>query len=258
MAILEEPALAGVEIGSSEWFAIQSQIIASRPLVKDAYDAWYGAMLADVATAPDDGDKRVLEIGSGSGYVKTLDPTVITSDIMEGHADMVVDAQALPFGDSSLRGILLTHVFHHIPDVRLFLNEAVRTLIPGGVIAMIDVAHTPLSRLFFGNFHPEAYEHRASEWRLNTSGTYGGANQALSWIVFRRDYKIFASQFPQLRLECVEYLPWFGYLLSGGATRRDLIPKNAVGVVRLLDSASRIMNGACALHWHLRIRKVSA
>lgn len=252
--LFEEPGLAGVELGSEKWFEAQRAIIDARPLIKASYDRWYGAMLSDVATVDREG--KTLEIGSGSGYVKLLDPGVITSDIVPGHSDMIVDAESLPFPDGSLRGILLTHVFHHIPHVDRFLKEAQRTLVPGGVITMIDVAHTAFARVVFGKFHPEAYDHEAKNWELDASGPYGGANQAMSWIVFIRDRSRFERLYPALRVEAVNYLPWLGYLLSGGATRRNFVPGSAVPIIKGLDTATSVLNSICALHWHIRIRKV--
>jgi SAM-dependent methyltransferase len=251
--LFEDEALLDVDLGSTEWFAIQRRLIASRPLTKAAYDRWYDAMLADVATVDQPG--QVLEIGSGSGFVKTLDPSVITSDIVPGHSDRIVDAEHLPFDDESLRAILLTHVFHHIPNVRMFLKEAQRTLVPGGVVTMVDVAHTPLSKLVFGRFHPEDYDPSAVEWKLNPAGPCGGANQAMSWIVFQRDRRRFEQEFPELEIQEIKYFPWLGYLLSGGVTRRDFVPASMVGIVQLLDKAATALGSICALHWHIRLRK---
>jgi len=253
--LLEEPALHGVDIGSTEWFALQRSLIEKRPLVKRAYDLWYSTMLADVATVPG-GTGGIVELGSGSNYVKSLDPSVITSDVVSGGADMVIDARSLPFKAESLRGVLLTHVFHHIPDVTQFLSEAIRTLVPGGVISLIDVTHSPLARLLFGRFHPEAYRSDREGWLLDTSGTYGGADQALSWVVFHRDRERFERQFPGLRVEVIESLPWLGYLLSGGLTRKNIIPRALVPLISTADQATTALNGLCALHWHIRIRKV--
>jgi SAM-dependent methyltransferase len=253
--LLSEPLLDGLETGSPEWFAVQREIIDSRPLVRRTYRRWYASMLADVESSPAREGTRILEIGSGSGYVKTIDASVITSDIAPGNVDMVIDAQALPFDDCSLRGILLTHVFHHIPDVRKFLREATRTLIPGGVISMIDVAHTPLARLIFGRFHPEDYDARREQWALDPQRPLGGANQALTWIVLKRDVKHFEESFPELQLECIERLPWLGYMLSGGVTRRNLIPSPVASAISGLDRLAESLNPLCSLHWHIRIRK---
>ncbi len=251
--LLAEPALHGLEMGSARWFAVQRDLIARRPLVKRTYDLWYQTMLADAASVPKS-SARVLELGSGANYVKRLDPSVVTSDVVPG-SDLVVDARALPFEAATLRAIFLTHVFHHIPEAEAFLREADRTLVPGGVIALIDVAHTPFARLIFGKFHPEAYEGSATEWKLRPGGAYGGANQAMSWIVFVRDKARFERRFPSLRVECVELLPWFGYLISGGLTRRNLIPSAVVPALKRLDAATTALNPLFALHWHIRVRK---
>lgn len=253
--LLSEPALSGIEIGSTEWFTAQRSIISSRPLIRATYDRWYSTMLADVQSVPPERPGKILEIGSGSGYVKTLNPDVITSDVVPGNSDLVIDAQNLPFEDASLRGILLTHVFHHIPDITRFLTEALRTLVDGGVIAMIDVAHTPLSRLLFGRFHPEDYRSDAATWSLDMSRPYGGANQALTWMLFKRDRRLFEDRFPDLSLETIELLPWLGYLFSGGATRRNLVPNALARVIIKVDAAAELLNPICALHWHIRIRK---
>jgi SAM-dependent methyltransferase len=254
-APLAEPLLDGFETGSPEWFAVQREIIDSRPLVRRTYRQWYATMLTDVASAPELEGASVLEIGSGPGYIKTMDSTVITSDIAPGNVDMVIDAQALPFENSSLRAILLTHVFHHIPDVRKFLREASRTLVPGGVISMIDVAHTPLARFLFGRFDTEDYESKRTEWELDLQRPLGGANQALTWMVFQRDRKTFDVSFPEFRVECIERLPWLGYMLSGGVTRRNLVPHQIAPAVGGLDRVAEVLNPLCSLHWHIRIRK---
>lgn len=248
--------LSDLSPGSLEWFEAQRGLILSRPLIRRTYDQWYRTMLRDVASAPDR-NCATLEIGSGAGYVKLIDPRVITSDIVEGLSDRVLDAQQLPFENESLRGVLLTHVFHHIPDVRQFLKEADRTLIPGGVLTMIDVAHTPLARYLFGNFHPEGYDSMALDWTLDESKPIGGANQALSWIVFCRDRRLFSRKWPNFRVECIEPLPWLGYALSGGVTRRGFVPSFAAPLIAWLDSATAIFNPLCSLHWHIRIRKIA-
>lgn len=252
---LTEPTLSGVPVGSAKWFTTQRRLIAERPLVYCAYAGWYEKMLADANSTPDAGGK-ILELGSGPNFVKDLDSRVITSDVVVGASDLVVDAQSIPFPEQSLRAILLTHVFHHIPDVDRFFSEAVRTLVPGGVISLVDVAHTSFARFFFKNFHPEGYEDTRTSWQLDESEPLGGANQAMSWIVFQRDADLFQARYPHLRLEVVEYLPWLAYLLSGGLTRRNLMPRAVVPVIRLLDAVSRPLDPTMALHWHIRIRRI--
>jgi len=52
-----------------------------------------------------------------------------------------------------------------------------------------------------------------------------------------------------------EWLPWFSYLLSGGVTRRNLVPGFAVPLIRAADRLLRPLDRWMALHWHLTVRK---
>ena len=180
---------------------------------------------------------------------------MITSDLVEGVADRVIDGRELPFSDASLRALFLTHVFHHIPDVERFLREAERVLVPGGVIAMIDVPHTPFARFFFRRFHPEPYDDRATSWAFDQSDAMLDSNQALTWIVFFRDRERFARLFPDLHVDAPRFLPWLSYLVSGGVTKRNLVPGFLVPVFRALDRLLRPLDRWLALHWHLTVRK---
>ena len=51
------------------------------------------------------------------------------------------------------------------------------------------------------------------------------SNQALSWMVFVRDRDRFEKLFPGLVIEEFAFTPWLAYLISGGVTMRDLIPR---------------------------------
>ncbi len=256
MALLEEPRLRGVAPGSKQFFELQRRIIDERPLMRALYGEWYARMLADEATVPGGPENGLLlELGSGGSFLKELRPRVITSDVVEGVAERVIDGRELPFPDESLRAIFLTHVFHHIPDVERFLAEVRRCLQPGGVLSMIEVPHTPFARFFFTRFHPEPYDDRMRGWVFDQSNAMLDSNQALSWIVFVRDRARFRERFPDLELERTSWLPWFSYLASGGVTRRNLVPGFLVPVVRTLDQLLTPLDRWMALHWHLTVRK---
>jgi SAM-dependent methyltransferase len=250
---LKEPSLQKLRVGSPEFFARQKAIIRERPLLKRCYDDWYSRMLADVSSVASPGS--LLELGSGGSYLKELEPSVITSDVIEGVADRVIDARQLPFPEVSLRAILLTHVLHHIPDLEKFFREAQRTLVPGGVISMIEVAHTPFARLFFKNFHHEPYCDQEREWMFGQNDSMMDSNQALSWMVFVRDRARFESLFPNLKIEQFNFTPWFTYLTSGGVTMRNVIPRFLTGPMFGLEWLLTPVRGVFALHWHIRVRK---
>lgn len=256
MPLLEEPRLRGVAPGSPRFFELQREIIQERPLMRAVYDLWYDRLLEDERSVPGDpAAGTLLELGSGGSFLRERCPRVVTSDVIADVAERVIDARKLPFEDASLRAIFVTHVFHHIPDVGCFLAEAQRTLVPGGVLAMIEVPHTPFARLFFDRFHPEPYDAGVSEWAFDQGDAMRDANQALSWIVFCRDRERFRQLCPALELEHTGWLPWFSYVLSGGVTRRNLVPGPLVPLVRLADRIFSPLDRWMALHWHLRIRK---
>lgn len=251
---LQEPRFVGVSESSPEWFEIQREVIRSRPLMRRCYDLWYRQLLQDVERVPA-GPGVLLELGSGGSFLKDRCPELITSDVVEGFAERVIDARELPFEAASVRGIFLTHAFHHIPDVEGFLREASRVLVPGGVIALIEVAHTPFARFFFDRFHPEPYDDSATTWSFEQADTMMDSNQALSWIVFERDRARFEGLFPEFQIQPSNFLPWFSYLASGGVTRRNLVPGPLAAAIGWLDKLLVPLDPAMSLHWHLHIRK---
>ena len=250
---LKEPALEGLQPGSPEFFFAQKALILGRPLLKRCYDDWYRRLLSDARSAGAPG--ALLELGSGGSYLKALEPSIVTSDVSAGIAEQVIDARRLPFPDQSIRALLLTHVFHHIPDVDAFFREAQRALVPGGVISMIEVAHTPFARFFFRNFHHEPYDDHQADWRFDQSDSMMDSNQALSWIVFERDRGLFEKRYSGFRIEALELMPWFTYFVSGGVTMRYFIPRymNPLlqGIERILAPAASLFS----LYWHIRIRR---
>jgi len=250
---LKEPSLRGLQPGTPEFFAAQKAMILQRPLLKRCYDAWYARLLQDAKSVASPG--IILELGAGGGYLRELKPSVVTSDVTEHVADRVIDARQLPFVGDSVRALLLTQVFHHIPDVAAFFKEAQRVLVAGGVISMIEVAHTPFARFFFRNFHHEPYADGCREWTFAQDDSMMDSNQALSWMVFVRDRREFEDRYPALKIESLSWLPWFGYLASGGVTMRHLIPNFMnpafVGVEYLLKPFAPVFS----LHWHICVRK---
>jgi SAM-dependent methyltransferase len=253
MSFIVHPRIVREKTGAPEWFIAQRELIHSKPAVRLCYHLWYTKLIKDIRSVVRDG--LIVELGSGSSFIKELMPEVITSDVVPGPVDLVVDGRHLPFPDNSVKALLLTHVFHHIPDVRCFLREADRVLVPGGVISLIDCAHTPLSRVFFGKIHPEPYNHMDRNWDFQEGDNLMDSNQALTWMVFHRDLETFRREFPGFAFEGCDYLPWFGYLLSGGVNLRSLVPSFAARAVEVLDGMLKPLDFLGAIHWHLTIRR---
>lgn len=252
-SFLKADSLQSVAVGSPEYFEIQKNLIRKRVLLKACYDDWYRRLCADVASVP--GDGLLVELGSGGSLLEEVLPDVITSDVVEGVADRVIDARQLPFENNSVKALLLTHVFHHIPDIRAFLREARRVLVPGGVISMIEVAHTPLAKFIFRHFHPEPYEDGVKDWEFSQTDSMMDSNQALSWILLSRDRSLFEKEFPEFNIEKPAFTPWLSYLLSGGVSKKSLVPDALAKLILGIEKPLNVLSPWCALHWHICLRK---
>src|ERR1700730_3125565 len=132
---LADRSTRGPSVDDPRTTMLRRQIIQSKPFLQKVYREWYGLILE--ALPP--GDGRVLELGSGGGFLQELCPALLTSEIVawEGVA-VVADGLRLPFRAGSLRAVVMTDVFHHLPDASAFLKESGRCVRPGGVVAMVE------------------------------------------------------------------------------------------------------------------------
>jgi SAM-dependent methyltransferase len=249
---LADPILRNHPFGSAAWFQAQQALIQSKPLIHAAYERWYRYQLDDADTVSPPG--LLVELGAGGSFLKQIRPEIVATDMAPGRVDLVCDARSLPFAARSVRALFLSHVYHHINDIRLFLGEARRVLVPGGVISIVDCAHTPFGRFFFSAIHPEPYNSGAREWSFPEGESFLDSNQALTWITLVRDRAQFLREFPEFTIEGPDLLPWFTYLLSGGVNLRSFLPQSLAGLWLRLDRPLRLFDPAFAVHWHFCLR----
>jgi SAM-dependent methyltransferase len=176
----------------------------------------------------------VVDIGGGSAHSKDFRPESITLDILPFPGiDVVADAHRLPFGSSQLAGIVMLDVLHHLNQPTAFLGEAARVLKPGGKLAMIEPAITPVSWWFYNSLHHEPVALRADPFRMATpradKDPFDG-NQAIPSLIFGRKKGLsrLAQVVPQLSVTSVEWLSLAVYPMSGGFKRWCLVPSCAV------------------------------
>jgi SAM-dependent methyltransferase len=232
--LLAHPLTRGIDLDDPKTTTLRREIIRSKPFLRRIYDEWY-RWIADQIPR---GAGGVLELGSGAGFFDELVPETITSEIfLLPGIRCVLDGQQMPFADASLKAIVMSDVLHHLPRVRLFFAEAVRTLRPGGVVAMVEPWNTAWSRLIYQNLHHEPFRPEADAWEFPSSGPLSGANGALPWICLARDRASFEREFPQLAIELIQPILPLRYLLSGGVSMRSLMPGFASGPVSLLEAA---------------------
>ncbi len=234
--LLTHPLMRGRDLDHPATTGLKRALVRDKGFLRKIYQEWY-AMIAEALPR---GDGPVLELGSGPGFLGERIPGLITSEIFfVPGVRVVLDGCALPFADDSLRGIVMTDVFHHLLDARRFLFEANRCVGAGGSVVMVEPWVTPWSRIIYANLHHEPFLPNAAEWAFPSSGPLSGANGALPWIVFERDRARFEAEFPRWRIRAIEPFMPFRYLLSGGVSMRSFMPGIAFAAWRGLERVLR-------------------
>src|SRR5690349_23823518 len=81
------------------------------PALRVLYQRWYERVRAAL---PAEGPW--IELGSGPGFARDFVPGLTLTDLVVAPwHDRQVDAQALPFPDRSVGGLVLFDVLHHLP-----------------------------------------------------------------------------------------------------------------------------------------------
>lgn len=230
--LLGHPLTAGVDIDSPEAAAVRARVVREKPFLRQIYEEWYAGIAGRLPVV----DGAVLELGSAGGFLDAVLPGTIRSDVIAAaDLDARLDSRALPFADGALRAVVMTNVFHHIPDVDRFLAECARCLVPGGRIVMWEPWVTPWSRCVYRYLHHEPFDPDAADWAFPASGPLSAANEALAWIVCARDRDAFERRFETLAIREVRPAMPFCYLASGGIAFRAFLPGAAYPAMRWFE-----------------------
>jgi SAM-dependent methyltransferase len=216
------PLVMNQDLDSQESAQLRFRLINEKSFLNKFYQDCYISIAGSI---PENVNGKILELGSGAGFIKNYLPDCVSSDVLQiPGLDLVLDGQRLPIRDDSLRGIVMLDVFHHLPRVQLFLEEASRCVRQGGVIVMIEPWNTPWSRFIYRHLHHEPFDDGCSGWEIPVGEALSKANQALPWIVFQRDRLLFERMFPHWHISKINLHSPFCYLLSGGLTYRSFMP----------------------------------
>ena len=205
-----------------------------RPLLRRIYRDWFALLASHLARVPG----ATLELGSGIGQLREFVPGLVTSDVEPTPwADLVVDAAQLPYRDGELANIVMLDVYHHLPQPAAFLDEASRTLGPGGRVVMLEPHVSPLSGLAY-RFHHERLELDGDGFAGSDSPDPMDANLAQTTLAFFKQRKEYGRRWPELPVVEEELLSFLVYPLSGGFTRRPLLP---AALYRPLNAVERAL-----------------
>ncbi len=117
--------MRGMDLDDPRLTNIRHDVLQKKIFLQEIYAEWYELIEKNLG----DAKSKIIELGSGSGFLEKTLPQIIKTDVFpQPHIHLVMDGLRIPFPPKSLDAIVLVDVFHHLPDVEEFLNEATRTL----------------------------------------------------------------------------------------------------------------------------------
>jgi SAM-dependent methyltransferase len=207
-----------------------------------------------IVAALAEGSGETIELGSGIGKFLEARPGAVLTDVEPTRwTDMVVDAHAMPYEPASVRNLVLLDVFHHLADPAAFFNEVDRVLTPGGRLVMVDPYCSFVSTPFYKRFHHERADLSAAPFERDEQTGIAPleSNQARATLIFYRHLDEYRQRWPTLPLVQEQRFATVVYPLSGGFTRRPLLPRRAESVAalaeRLLEPVARLLAFRCLI-----------
>lgn len=253
--LIKEPEARKIkDLDSPLTAKIHKKIIFEKIFLKRIYNDFYNEFKILSGTGV---PGLLVELGSGSGFLKEVLPEVITTDVFPGDGiDVVLDGDVMPFKNGTVSVFFLQNVLHHIKDPVLFFNEVTRCLSDGGKIIMIEPYNSIWSSFVYKNFHHEPFDPKA-DWQIVQNGRLTGANGAMPWVIFFRDRKKFEQEFPNLKIEKLTPHTPFKYLLSGGLSIRQLLPTFMYDLISVVEFALSPINRYIGMFMTIVLKKQS-
>jgi SAM-dependent methyltransferase len=202
-----------------------------RPLLRGIYTDWFQRVVAQLSQV----EGPTVELGCGIGTFKEFCPATVATDVVATPwAEAVVDAQRLPYADSSVANFVLIDVLHHLPRPAHFLAEAERTLRPGGRVVLVDPYCAPISTPLYKVFHFERTNLCVDPFtdEAQSGSDPFDSNQVLTTLIFWRHLEQFRTRHPSLEVVRRDRFALVAYPLSGGFTGRQLVPYRLFGILR--------------------------
>lgn len=194
-----------------------------RRLTRYLYNGWYRDIAKELS-----GEGLTIELGAGTGNFKEFMPASVATDLVWCEwLDIVHDAMALPYRDSSTGNFVLIDAVHHIHDPVRAIAEMERCLKKGGRIIIFDVFISPFSYLYYNFFHKEDVELSADLFGMSDAPAEKEpfeSNQAIATVLFFKKLERLASRFPGLRPVKREVREFLLYPLSGGFEGAQFVP----------------------------------
>lgn len=229
---------------SDELLRQHQEVWERKPVLRYLYTEWYREIVSWLCPG------LTLELGGGTGNLKQFFPHSICTDIVKlPWLDAVADAQRLPFAGKSFNNIVLFDTLHHIENVRLFFDEALRILQPHGRMVIMDPYISPCSWPVYHFLHPEPVDFRRNPLVLRPpveNREPFEANQAVATLLFERSFNQFAALYPQFKRLFHRRLAFWAYPLSGGFDHPSFLPMWLARPALWMEKTLSCLNRLCA------------
>ncbi len=227
------PSTRDLDVDDPRLTVIRHSLLQQKKYLKRIYRDWYILIRENIGNF----NSAVIELGSGAGFIEEFIPHVVKTDLLlHPFIHLAVDGMQLPFSNARLDALVLLDVFHHLQNVKEFLDEADRTLNIGGRIVMIEPWVSNWSKIAFSIVNHELMDMDAKSWQFKSTGPLSGSNQALPWIVFTRDREKFFSDYPHFRIIKIQTMMPFRYILSGGLSTWISVPECFYPITKRIET----------------------
>lgn len=256
---LSDPSLKTLDVDGPERMELHEKVLERKGMLREVFIEFHHSFhrLAERFLKV---KGLEIEIGAGIAPMRDSYPDVLATDIVSSdRLDMALNAESMSLDDSSVRAFYGQNCFHHFPHPDHFFTELQRTLKPGGGAILIEPFYGPFAAFLYKRlFKSEGFDMDFKSWETPSTGPMNGANQALSYIVFVRDRKMFETKYPDLEIVHQEICGNYPrYLISGGLNFRQLLPDLLIPAIKIVEKLLSPLKRVFGLHHIMVIRRKS-
>ena len=255
---LRDSSTNNIDINGADRLKVHSKILSRKPLLRKVLAEFHN-ILQRLDEIYLNGNGLRIELGAGIAPMRESFPDVLATDVIDApNLDKIFDAESVDLIDKSVRVFFAQNCFHHFPHSDMFFEELDKVLAPGGGLILVEPYYGSFASVLYKRlFSTEGFDKSYPSWETPVSGPMNGANQALSYIVFKRDRADFDRMYPNLKIihqECVNN--YLKYLLSGGLNFKQLCPDFLSSIIGFVQWCLMSFNHLFLLHHVIIIRKV--
>ena len=226
-----------------------------KPELKLLYAMWAKEIRKEMADGPS------VELGSGTVPLQEFLPDVFFSDqsVCELYS-LACKTENLPFLPNSVGNFIVFDVFHHLADPVRFLQEAEKSLKPGGRIIVIDLAVTPFSYVFYNLQRKEkAILAEKDPYASNPVRALPmRGNSACVHLFFNRDRKRFQELFPNLKIAVNEKRDFICFPLFKGYEQKQKWLAKYFPILEKLEKYLKPFSGLLGMRTFLVLEKTKS